>query len=193
MKTPLYKTRTSIALFATLCIILTSCTSSFDYKLNETVTEGVGIGELKLGMTTREIIQILGYEYTLTKPNDFSEHINYDRGNILFEFITEDPIKPIISIGIKSNYKGVTTKGLNISKQLTVAEVVQVYGIPKWVSLYANKLTIIGHVMHYDCGIDFYIDYQEAFSDDKNLNDSLKTNKFNHFNIHSFYIVPAVN
>ena len=98
------------------------------------IYEGRGINELNLdSLTIHDVFAKLGKQYEIIKWREYSYEYKYPKVGISFWYKQDDKEQKIISISVYTNrFKGSTFRGLNISKQTTLREIIKVYGNPEW-------------------------------------------------------------
>lgn len=98
------------------------------------IIEGKGVGSFVIGKTKAdEVIKKLGTKYEELKHKDYSTELYYKEFGLSFYYYQSDPEKEIFAIEFKEPFKGKTTKGIGLNN-MTMNEVVKVYGEPEWTS-----------------------------------------------------------
>ena len=122
--------------FLFLCLIangiLTSGNEASPSKIvspqSELISEGVGIGEIVVGKSTKsDVIAIHGGGFRLVKHSKYSYEIRYKDLGLSFYYCYHDKEKKIFSIEITLPCQGVTSKGLTVGES-TLQDVFNLYG-----------------------------------------------------------------
>ncbi|NNE67156.1 MAG: hypothetical protein HKN33_11380 [Pyrinomonadaceae bacterium] len=116
-----------ITICAMLCIFALTATGQYE---GETITEGVGIDDLKVGETTRDLIVAkYGNEYELIVHKKYSFELDYASKGMSFYFCQADPRQEVFVIELSyPHFSGVTSKGA-ILGQSTRTQVGNLYKV----------------------------------------------------------------
>ena len=120
----------NLLFFGTILFSLCSFTT---FEHAPIIYEGKGVGELNLSMTFDEVDEIIKSKYQKIKWAEYSYEYKYKKQGLSFWTKQDDPTGKVFTISINpKKWNGKTSKGLLVSKNLLVKDVIAVYGRPEW-------------------------------------------------------------
>ena len=125
----------AIGIQISLMLIVSCSVLNKSLKYQESIIyEGKGINEIRLdSLTINDVIPKLGKQYKIKEWGKYSYEYKYPKVGISFWYKQSNKEKNIISISFYTNkFKGRTSKGLSISTQTTLREIIKIYGNPEW-------------------------------------------------------------
>ncbi len=140
------------------------------------IYEGQSVGNLLLEMKFEEANQILKSKYEKIKWVEYSYEYRYKKLGLSLWVKQKDSLHRIFSISVNpKKWNGKTEKGLNISKELQIKDVIAVYGSPEW--SYTGDCEEL-EAEYDEVGIQFSVNVMEGICDEDSLNhDSLFFNQ----------------
>lgn len=151
-----------ILVFAILILTLSSFSETSESK-TWILYEDIGFEELSIGQTADDVFEVFGKNYQTRKWLEYSYEIFYPELGISFWYEQEDTARTIVFISVlPASFTGKTSKGLLIHSELTLQEVLDVYGTPYW-STTEDESELCAD--YDELGISFYVDVNEIVSE----------------------------
>lgn len=159
-------------------LIIASLFLSFDKEQHDNlIYEGDRYANIELGKSkSADVIKTFGGKFKSIRYGSYSIEMKYD--GFSFTYRTNDSSKTINWISFEPGSNLTTTKGLKLHRQLTVSDVIKVYGEPNW--FYTTDSTELSIAY---TGIEFDVKpvkrlthkYYDEYCASKNYCDSIHT------------------
>ncbi|MGB9181505.1 MAG: hypothetical protein WCB68_19910 [Pyrinomonadaceae bacterium] len=147
----------SLSRFLLLTVLLGLTVAAHSATAQETksftLREGVGIGRVVVGVSTRKDVMAEFGGYVMLIGHDDTFEMGYDDIGVSFWYRRDDPRKRIIRITFEAPAEAVTTRGISLDKN-TLRDAANIYG--------KTKLRILSCADSYYYeypGIQFHVDY----------------------------------